>query len=198
MGRNMVRWLGVAVLVLGGSLAAYAGSSDTDSVSTSAFDVTLSETVRIEVGTQPLALTLLEAHLETRYFSLGTFTAKVWAITKYQVSGDVDFALGEATTALLNSGEVAIRVQIVQATGFGATGDDDTGENPVSDVTAESPYTALPVTLGQSLWNGGNTEGGSLTYHEATVNLWLDLDQLGDQAAGNILTVTVNLLVTET
>jgi hypothetical protein len=198
MGRNMVRWLGVAVLVLGGSLAAYAGSSDTDSVSTSAFDVTLSETVRIEVGTQPLALTLLEAHLETRYFSLGTFTAKVWAITKYQVSGDVDFALGEATTALLNSGEVAIRVQIVQATDFGATGDDDTGENPVSDVTAESPYTALPVTLGQSLWNGGNTEGGSLTYHEATVNLWLDLDQLGDQAAGNILTVTVNLLVTET
>jgi hypothetical protein len=194
MGRNMVRWVGVAVLVVGSSLAAYA--QDTDSVSTNAFDVTLSETVRIEVGTQPTASTLLEVDLETRYFSLGTFTAKVWAITKYQVSGDVDLA-GTAYPALLGSGEAAIRVQIVQATDFGATGDDDTGENPLSDVIAGSPYTALPATLGQDLWHGGNTEGGLLTYQEATVHLWLDLDQLGDQTMGYKLNVTVKLLVTE-
>ena len=91
MGRNIVRWLGVAVLVAGSSLATYA-QVDTDSASTSAFDVTLSETVRIAVETQPIASTLIEVDLETRYFSLGTFTARVWAITNYQVSGDVDLA----------------------------------------------------------------------------------------------------------
>jgi hypothetical protein len=193
MGRNMVRWLGVAVLVVGSSLAAYA-QVDTDSASTSAFDVTLSETVRIAVETQPTASTLIEENLETRYFSLGTFTARVWAITNYQVSGDVDLA-GTAYPALLDSGEAAIRVQI-QATDFGATGD-DVADNPVSDVTAVSPYTALPATLGQDLWHGGNTEGGLLTYQEATVHLWLDLDQLGDQTMGYKLNVTVKLLVTE-
>jgi hypothetical protein len=193
MGRNMVRWFGVAVLVVGSSLAAYA-QVDTDSASTSAFDVTLSETVRIAVETQPVASTLLEVDLETRYFSLGTFTARVWAITNYQVSSDVDLA-GTAYPALLGSGEAAIRVQI-QATDFGATGD-DVADNPVSDVTAASPYTALPATLGQDLWHGGNTEGGLLTYQEATVHLWLDLDQLGDQTMGHKLNVTVKLLVTE-
>jgi hypothetical protein len=193
MGRNIVRWLGVAVLVAGSSLATYA-QVDTDSASTSAFDVTLSETVRIAVETQPIASTLIEVDLETRYFSLGTFTARVWAITNYQVSGDVDLA-GTAYPALLGSGEAAIRVQI-QATDFGATGD-DVADNPVSDVTAGSPYTALPATLGQDLWHGGNTEGGLLTYQEATVHLWLDLDQLGDQTMGYKLNVTVKLLVTE-
>jgi hypothetical protein len=194
MGRNMVRWLGVAVLVVGSSLAAYA--LDTDSVSTSAFDVTLSETVRIAVATQPIASTLVEVDLETRYFPLGSFKASVWAITNYQVSGGVGLA-GTASGALLSLGAAAIRVQIVQATDFGATGDDD-ADNPVSGVTAASPYTALPLTPAQALWNGGNTEGGLLTYHEATVHLWLDLDQLGNQAQSNVLTVTVNLLVTET
>jgi len=196
MGRNMVRWLGVAVLVLGGSLAAYA--HDTDEVSASAFDVTLSETVRVAVGTQPLPTPKLftEGDLEARYFSLETFTAKVWAITNYQVSGGVGLA-GTASGALLALGAAAIRVQIVGPADFAGADDGDT-DNPKSDVAAGSPYTALPLTPAQALWNGGNTEGGSLTAHEATVHLWLDLDQLGDQAAGNVLTVTVNLLVTET
>jgi hypothetical protein len=188
--------LGVAVLIVGSGLTAYA--QDTDSVSTSSFDVTLSETVRIAVTASPTDSALdAKVELETRYFPLGTFMARVWAITNYQVSGDVDFLAGPATTALLGSGEAAIRVQI-QASDFGVTGDDDTGENPSSDVTAGSPsYTALPATPGQDLWHGGNTEGGSLTYQEATVHLWLDLDQLGNQAMGNVLSVTVNLLVTE-
>jgi len=196
MGRNMVRWLGVAVLVVGSSLAAYA--ADTDTGSTDPFNVTLTETVRIAVGTQPVGSALDDkVELATRYFPLGSFKASVWAITNYQVSGGVGLA-GTASGALLSLGAAAIRVQIVQATDFGATGDDGVPDNPVSNVTAVSPYTALPLTPAQALWNGGNTEGGSLTYHEATVNLWLDLDQLGNQAENNVLTVTVNLLVTET
>jgi hypothetical protein len=192
----MVRWLGVAVLVAASSLAAYA--QDTDSVSTSAFDVTLSETVRIAVETQPIASALVEVDLETRYFSLGTFTARVWAITNYQVSADVDFAAGDATTALLNSGEATIFAQIA-STWTDLVGDEGDTDDPESDVPNGSPYTgqALPATPGQDLWHGGNTEGGVLTYHEATVHLWLDLDQLGNQAQNNVLTVTVNLLVTE-
>jgi hypothetical protein len=196
MGRNMVRWLGVAVLVLGGSLVAYAHDTDTDA--TTPFNVTLTETVRIAVTTSPGAVALTnKADLETRYFSLGSFKASVWGITNYQVSGDVDFAAGDATTALLNSGEATILVQI-QATDL--VGDEGDADDPESNVPNGSPYTgqALPATPGQNLWHGGNTEGGSNTFHEATVHLWLDLDQLGDQAAGNILTVTVNLLVTET
>lgn len=198
MGRNMVRWLGVAALVLGGSLAAYA--QDTDSMPTDAFDVTLSETVRIEVTAGvPTDSEVIEVDLETRYFSLGTFTASVWAITDYQVSGDVDFSskVGSPAEALLGLGEATIFAQIEAADLVGDEGDAD---DPESDVPNGSPYTgqALPATPGRNLWHGGNTEGGSNTFHEATVHLWLDLDQLGDQAAGNILTVTVNLLVTET
>lgn len=193
MWRNAVKWAAVAALVVAAAVAAYA--ADTDTASTSPFNVTLSETVRIAVNTQPVASAVVEADLEARYFALGSFTAQVWAITNYQVSADVDFA-GTAAAALLSSGAAAIRAQIIQATGFGATAD-DVVDNPTSDVTAGTPYTAIPAVPGQSLWHGGNTEGGNLTYQEGTVDLWLDLDQLGDQAQNNILTVTVNLLVTE-
>ena len=193
MGRNAMKWAAAALLVLAAGVAAYA--ADTDTASTSPFNVTLSETVRIAVNTQPVASTVVEADLEARYFALGSFTAQVWAITNYQVSADVDFA-GTAAAALLSSGATAVRVQIVQLTDFGTTADDGT-DNPTSDVTAVAPYTAIPAVPGQALWHGGNTEGGSLTYQEGTVHLWLDLDQLGDQAQNNVLTVTVNLLVTE-
>jgi hypothetical protein len=196
MGRNMVRWLGVAVLVVGSSLAAYA--ADTDTGSTSPFNVTLTETVHIEVITSPGAVALdSKVALETRYFPLGSFTASVWAITNYQVSGDVDFAPGAATTALLDSGEATVFAQIAESD---LVGDDGVTDNPESNIPNGSPYTgqALPATPGRSLWHGGNTEGGSSTFHGATIHLWLDLDQLGNQAENNVLTVTVNLLVTET
>jgi len=193
MGKNAVKWGVLGMLVLAMGTVVYA--ADTDTASTNPFNVTLNETVRIAVSTQPTASTVVESDLETRYFSLGSFAAQVWAITNYQVSADVDFS-GTAASALLGSGAAAVRAQIVQATDFGTTGDDG-ADSPTSDVTTGSPYTAIPAVPGQNLWHGGNTEGGTLTYHEGTVHLWLDLDQLGDQAQNNVLTVTVNLLVTE-
>jgi hypothetical protein len=183
---------GVVATVALGALAA-----DTDSATTNAFTVTLSDTVRIQIAVQPPASIAFPGAagrpaLESRFFALGNFQATVYAITNYQVGATIASVTGTGAAAVLAHGANSNNLLQAQITTF--AGSDDLTDNPVSDV---SSWTGLLSTADVNLWHGGNTEGGSLTGQTATVNLQLDLDEVGDQAQGNTLVVTLTLTVTE-
>ncbi len=193
--KQSVVWVVVAALVAVFSLAAPA--ADTDSATTNAFTITLSDTVRIQIAAQPPASIAFPGvagrpALESRYFALGSFQGIAYAITNYQVGATIASVTGTGATAVQAHGGNYNNLLQAEITTF--LGEDDLADNPVSDVLT---WSGLLSTGDVNLWHGGNTEGGTLTGQTATVNLRLDLDEVGDQAQGNTLVVTLTLTVTE-
>jgi hypothetical protein len=189
------------LLVLSGALIGAASlcgfGQDTDAATTAAFTVTFNETVRITITSEPgtpipFPGALGEEALETRYFDLTSFEATVYAITDYQVTGQIASVTGAGAAAAGVVGGSLDDLLEIQHTSFSNVPDDG-GDDPVSDLTGWEDLRLTDI----SLWHGGNTEGGSATGQADTLELRLDLDEVGDQAVANTLVITLTLTVTE-
>ena len=195
------------VLLFGGR-----AQDDSDEVTTPQFTVTLSNSVDIEfIVSDPGDITIQRAadDLKQRYHEFPTdIQIRIWAVTDYQISvwttyADVDTtAPGGAVEDDIPDG----MLQIEPATFTPAVGDDVAGQ-PSNNIT---DWTDLPcdanntgnvsctATDDLNLFTGVNTYGGTLEYQDATMTLRIDLDNFGDNDAGNVYTFQVTFTVTET
>lgn len=200
---RVTQWLLPALCVLAFGLRA--GAEDTDAASTVAFTVTLSETVRVTVGSAYVTHATANEDLFDPYFPaggadpFGHFEVRVCAITGYELSLTkqtlVTLVPGGTTTASIDIVDNLLEIRTESLVGD----DNDSGQvdNPVLDWTETSSWTAFPdgTTL---LFHGGNTEGGSVVQHSALEFLRINLDALQDNASGNAFTFTLTVTVTET
>jgi len=199
------------VLIVSLMLLFSSQAQDSDSVTTTSFTVTLTNSVDIEFQVNNpgnLDIQRGAGDLQQRYHQFPTdITIRIWAVTDYQISvwttyADVDTTAGGAVEDDIPDG----MLQIDQATFTPAVGDDVAGQ-PANDITT---WTDLPcdanntgnvsctATDDLNLFTGVNTYGGTLEYQDATVSLRIDLDNFGDNDAGNIYTFQVTFTVTET
>jgi len=166
------------------------------------------EAVRVDVTASPSDKTITTNDLGNRYFVIdGTTPGEVlqivvYAMTDYQVTIEKTTtgpsAPGLGPGALLEVGQLTFV--------------DNDDENPASsdllndclDITDQTAacddIPESPSTM--NLFSGGNTEGpvplGTTPGVTARMGLRLDLDALGDNAAGNAYTFTITFTVTET
>ena len=200
---RVIRWSLPALCVLAFGLRV--GAEDTDAVSTVAFTVTLSETVRVTVGSAYVTHATTNEDLFDPYFPaggadpFGRFEIRVYAITGYELSLKkqtvVSLVPGGTTTAAVDVVDKLLEIRTESL-----VGDDNDGgqvDNPVLDWSETSNWTAFPdgTTL---LFHGGNTEGGSAVQHSALEFLRINLAALQDNASGNAFTFTLTVTVTET
>ena len=201
-------WILIVTLVL--SLAVLFGvqAQDSDDVTTTDFTVTLSNSVDIDFQVNnPGNLDIQRADLQERYHVFPTaLEIRIWAVTDYQISvwttyADVDTTAGGTVEDDIPDGMLQIDVPTFDP----LAGDDEAGK-PASDI---ADWTDLPCKSGAGLANctdtddlnlftGVNTYGGTLEYQDATVSLRIDLDNFGDNDAGNVYTFQVTFTVTET
>jgi len=183
----------------------HVSAQDTDAVSTVAFNVTLSETVRVTVGSTYVTHATTDEDLFDPYFPaggadpFGRFEIHVYAITGYDLSltkhTAVSLVPGGTTTASADVVDSLLEIRTESL--VGDDNDDGQLDNPVLDWTETSTWTAFPdgTTL---LFHGGNTEGGLLTRHDAVEALRINLSALKNNASGNAYTFTLTVTVTET
>jgi len=180
-------------------------TQDSDTETTNPFNVTIQNTVRIDITTHPGDKTITRADLLNRWFTLDDIVYEVYAITNYQVTvcKDTTQTVGPPTT-IDTARILETRVQ-AGAAGFSPYPDDG-ADDPVSDISDYSsgatdltlPDIPEGCTTPKNLFHGGNTEGGSDNKVTVTQNLQLDLDALLDNAAGNVYRFTITLTINET
>lgn len=156
------------------------------------------EVVRVDLLSSPSNQSITTADLQNRYFVIGdpAVEIEVFAITDYQVTVSKETTgpgvPGLDSAALLEVGEL------------GFVNNDDGLDNPSSDLINDcseiSDQTAtcddIPEGSSMNLFSGGNTTGGEPGVR-ASMGLRLDLDALGDNAAGNAYAFTITFTVTE-
>ena len=199
------RVVGCAVLIW--TLLAWlpVGAVDTDATATATFSVSLSETVRVTVGSAYVTHSTTTWDLFDPYFPaggadpFGRFEIRVYAITGYELSLTKETAVslvsGGTTTASVDIVDTLLEIRTDALEGD----DDDSGQtdNPVLDWTETEDW--IPFPDGTSLlFHGGNTEGGALVHHRAAESLRINLEALRNNASGNVFTFTITVMVTET
>ena len=158
------------------------------------------EVVRVDLESSPSNQSITTADLQNRYFVIGDPAAEieVFAITGYQV-----------TISKITSGPAVPGLDLAALLEVGELGftndDDDSQDNPSSNLINDCSEISdqgllcddIPEDPGSlNLFSGGNTTGNAPGVR-ASMGLRLDLDALGDNAAGNAYTFTITFTVTE-
>jgi len=161
-----------------------AGSESCDAVAP-AFDITLQDVVAIDVTNSLTASTdIIRGALDQRYLPIGgTFVVNIFSITDYTVSVTNVVSTG----TLIGTGNADTVVEVGNIT----VGNGDDGvDNPAitianncaaGTITSSTGETCQDVTTsGITLFNGGNSEGGTSTFHTLTGQVRVDKDGLGN------------------
>jgi len=175
-----------AVLMLGLSVGALSQDTDTDSGDVT---VLVGETVVMNITAGPVDFAAItKADIEAGILAnAGAFTINVDAITDFTV----DARLTAVTT---DSAEGGIAAPGSASLLLGASASGVGGSSAVADTAFAG---ALPATISlNSAFSQVNNADG--TGESSTIDLTLDMDQLGNRDEGETLTYSLEFLITET
>jgi hypothetical protein len=176
---------GTLLILLWGLLLPLGAAAQTSDSESATFDATLDAVVRIDLFATPGNVTITDADLVDRYFTLGDLVFDIYAISNYRVT-----ATKTTTGTPPIDTATILEAQILEPGGFAPFED---GE----DSLIES-FTDLPEGPATIDWmTGGNTQPGTDNKVRVTADLRLDLAALGDNISGNIYTFQITLTVTE-
>ncbi len=185
--RRFSRWAALGAL-LGLAFATWGYAQDTDSAGGNVTAL-VSETVVVAVTAGPVNFTAIsEADITAGTLSnAGAFTIRVDAITNFTVDAQL-------TAIATDSAEGGIVAPGTASLLLGASASGAGGTSAVAD-TAFSGAVPATISLNSAFSQVNNANG---TGESSTIDLTLDMDQLGNRDQGETLTYTLSFVVTET
>lgn len=185
--RRFSRWA-IFGVVLGLAIGSWGYSQDTDSAGGNV-TVLVSETVVVTVTAGPTNFAAItEADISAGTLSnAGAFTIRVDAITTFTV----DAQLTAVTTDSIEGGILAPGATSLL---LGASASGAGGTSAVAD-TAFSGGLPATISLNSAFSQQNNADG---TGESSTIDLTLDMDQMGNRDQGETITYTLSFVVTET
>jgi len=173
---------GLALLMLVVPVLTSAQTSDSESTS---FDATLNAVVRIDLFATPGDVSITNADLVNRFFTLGDLVFDIYAISNYRVTATKT----TTGTPSIDTAQI-LEAQIIEPGGFSPFEHGEDSLIPSFTDIPESPTTIDWMT-------GGNTQPGTDNKVRVTADLRLDLAALGDNQSGATYTFQITLTVTE-